>query len=330
MMSCLMSARSAHFEASVFLPRTPTSSGYSRRHTSARTRTRRSCPPRRDPDIVTTLMSSPRLRRRPRRSRPYRDERGRPRVGAHDDEPRLDEPRVHGESLGCPALDARTPPMEPVIYFNRAFRPERDATISVRSRALNYGLGCFARHSRLQDRRRPAGPRVPPRSPRAAAGAVRAHPAAAPAGPAGRHRRRDRRAAAAKRDARRRLHSSDRLRELQRALAAARSGHERDGDLLHADRTVLVGRADRRVRLELAARARDRDSRAREGHGRISEQRARPPRGDGQRLHGSDSADRGRPRVGRLGRARVHRARRTARSRRRARPTISTASRARA
>jgi branched-chain amino acid aminotransferase len=36
------------------------------------------------------------------------------------------------------------PPMEPVIYFNRAFRPEREATISVRSRALNYGLGCFA------------------------------------------------------------------------------------------------------------------------------------------------------------------------------------------
>jgi len=35
-------------------------------------------------------------------------------------------------------------PMDPVIYFNRAFRPEREATISVRSRALNYGLGCFA------------------------------------------------------------------------------------------------------------------------------------------------------------------------------------------
>jgi branched-chain amino acid aminotransferase len=34
--------------------------------------------------------------------------------------------------------------MEPVIYFNREFRPERDATVSVRSRALNYGLGCFA------------------------------------------------------------------------------------------------------------------------------------------------------------------------------------------
>src|SRR5262245_1005239 len=33
--------------------------------------------------------------------------------------------------------------MEPVIYFNRAFRPEHEATISVRSRALNYGLGCF-------------------------------------------------------------------------------------------------------------------------------------------------------------------------------------------
>jgi branched-chain amino acid aminotransferase len=36
------------------------------------------------------------------------------------------------------------PPMDSVIYFNRAFRPEREATISVRSRALNYGLGCFA------------------------------------------------------------------------------------------------------------------------------------------------------------------------------------------
>lgn len=34
--------------------------------------------------------------------------------------------------------------MEPLIYFNGTFRPERDATISVRSRALNYGLGCFA------------------------------------------------------------------------------------------------------------------------------------------------------------------------------------------
>ncbi|MCC7044832.1 MAG: branched-chain amino acid transaminase [Acidobacteria bacterium] len=34
--------------------------------------------------------------------------------------------------------------MEPVIYFKRAFRPEYEATISVRSRGLNYGLGCFA------------------------------------------------------------------------------------------------------------------------------------------------------------------------------------------
>ncbi len=34
--------------------------------------------------------------------------------------------------------------MDSVIYFNRAFRAEREATISVRSRALNYGLGCFA------------------------------------------------------------------------------------------------------------------------------------------------------------------------------------------
>ena len=41
-------------------------------------------------------------------------------------------------------LTQRTTPMEPVIYFDRAFRPEREATVSVRSRALNYGLGCFA------------------------------------------------------------------------------------------------------------------------------------------------------------------------------------------
>ncbi|MDP9002020.1 MAG: branched-chain amino acid transaminase, partial [Myxococcota bacterium] len=34
--------------------------------------------------------------------------------------------------------------MEPIIYFDGAFRPEKEATISVRSRALNYGLGCFA------------------------------------------------------------------------------------------------------------------------------------------------------------------------------------------
>jgi branched-chain amino acid aminotransferase len=34
--------------------------------------------------------------------------------------------------------------MEPVIYFKRAFRPDHEATISVRSRALNYGLGSFA------------------------------------------------------------------------------------------------------------------------------------------------------------------------------------------
>jgi branched-chain amino acid aminotransferase len=34
--------------------------------------------------------------------------------------------------------------LEPVIYFNHAFIPEHEATVSVRSRALNYGLGCFA------------------------------------------------------------------------------------------------------------------------------------------------------------------------------------------
>jgi branched-chain amino acid aminotransferase len=34
--------------------------------------------------------------------------------------------------------------MESIIYFNGAFRPESEATLSVRSRAVNYGLGCFA------------------------------------------------------------------------------------------------------------------------------------------------------------------------------------------
>lgn len=34
--------------------------------------------------------------------------------------------------------------MEPVIYFKGDFRPEHEAIISVRSRGLNYGLGCFA------------------------------------------------------------------------------------------------------------------------------------------------------------------------------------------
>ena len=33
--------------------------------------------------------------------------------------------------------------MESLIYFNGRFLPERDVTVSVRSRALNYGLGCF-------------------------------------------------------------------------------------------------------------------------------------------------------------------------------------------
>jgi branched-chain amino acid aminotransferase len=34
--------------------------------------------------------------------------------------------------------------MDSIVYFNGQFRPEREATISIRSRALNYGLGCFA------------------------------------------------------------------------------------------------------------------------------------------------------------------------------------------
>jgi len=34
--------------------------------------------------------------------------------------------------------------MTSIVYFNGQFRPESEATLSVRSRALNYGLGCFA------------------------------------------------------------------------------------------------------------------------------------------------------------------------------------------
>lgn len=33
--------------------------------------------------------------------------------------------------------------MESIVYLNGQFRPEQEATVSVRSRALNYGLGCF-------------------------------------------------------------------------------------------------------------------------------------------------------------------------------------------
>jgi branched-chain amino acid aminotransferase len=34
--------------------------------------------------------------------------------------------------------------MESIVYMNGAFRPESQAMLSVRSRAVNYGLGCFA------------------------------------------------------------------------------------------------------------------------------------------------------------------------------------------
>jgi branched-chain amino acid aminotransferase len=34
--------------------------------------------------------------------------------------------------------------MESIVYFNGQFRAESEAKLSVRSRALNYGLGCFA------------------------------------------------------------------------------------------------------------------------------------------------------------------------------------------
>jgi branched-chain amino acid aminotransferase len=45
--------------------------------------------------------------------------------------------------------------MESIVYMNGAFRPESQAMLSVRSRALNYGLGCFAgiRAYRSDDRR---------------------------------------------------------------------------------------------------------------------------------------------------------------------------------
>jgi branched-chain amino acid aminotransferase len=33
--------------------------------------------------------------------------------------------------------------MESIVCMNGAFRPERDATLSIRSRVVNYGLGCF-------------------------------------------------------------------------------------------------------------------------------------------------------------------------------------------
>ena len=141
--------------------------------------------------------------------------------------------------------------MEPVIYFNRAFRPEREATVSVRSRALNYGLGCFAgiRGYKTDDGRQVNVFRLDRHVRRLehSARILRLRLSGVAIG----NRRRHRRAPAAKRDARRRLHSSDRLRELQRVVAIAGSGHQRNGDLLHAHRTVLVSRADRRVRLQL-------------------------------------------------------------------------------
>jgi branched-chain amino acid aminotransferase len=34
--------------------------------------------------------------------------------------------------------------VESIVYFNDEFRPESEAVLSVRSRAVNYGLGCFA------------------------------------------------------------------------------------------------------------------------------------------------------------------------------------------
>ena len=34
--------------------------------------------------------------------------------------------------------------MESIVYMNGTFRPDSEAVLSVRSRALNYGLGCFA------------------------------------------------------------------------------------------------------------------------------------------------------------------------------------------
>lgn len=42
-----------------------------------------------------------------------------------------------------PSAPLEDSPMESLIYFNDTFIPEHEATISVRSRALHYGLGCF-------------------------------------------------------------------------------------------------------------------------------------------------------------------------------------------
>jgi branched-chain amino acid aminotransferase len=41
-------------------------------------------------------------------------------------------------------MDRNDSRKDSIVYWNGAFRPESEATISVRSRALNYGLGCFA------------------------------------------------------------------------------------------------------------------------------------------------------------------------------------------
>jgi len=57
--------------------------------------------------------------------------------------PWLDEPgfMVNPSAVG-PSL-GRTQLMEPLIYFNGSFVPDGQAVVSVRSRALNYALGCF-------------------------------------------------------------------------------------------------------------------------------------------------------------------------------------------
>ena len=165
--------------------------------------------------------------------------------------------------------------MEPVIYFNRTFLPEHDATVSVRSRALNYGLGCFAgirgyksddggqvnvfrldRHvRRLEQSARILGLRV----------------AAPPSDIADR----DRRATATERDARRRLHSPDRLRN-SNELSPLLDPDTSETAIFCLPSAGTCRPTHRRVRLQLAARARNGDSRARQGHRRLSEQRPRP------------------------------------------------------
>ena len=202
--------------------------------------------------------------------------------------------------------------MEPVIYFNRAFRPEREATVSVRSRALNYGLGCFAgiRGYKTDDGRQVHVFRLD-RHVRRLEQSARILRLRLPGSPAEVAdvivellRRNDMRGDVYIRPIV--FANSNELSPLldpdtsETAIFCMPLGR-----YLSADPIDVCVSSWRRVR-ETAIPARAKAT------ARVPEQRARPPRGDGQRLHGSDSADRRRPRVGGIGRARVHRARRPA------------------